>query len=293
MKKLTILLTAIIALAIASCNDGGKLSKKATTISPASEKINGPLGDYYSVENRNYKVLNNSVVRVEFKRVKDGMPAPWRKNIPLGNVFGCYEPTFTVEFLDEAGNVVGKNMTDVVGQKDELQILTGNKIGESSTVTFHVEGSNVCKFRVNSLFEVHGYEGFVPLPNMGKIDYGEMGKDLTNTPEEIIEQIEDTDQAHEALEEEMIEETLPANNGKDWDKFLDEYEQYVDSYIRLMKKATSGDLSAMTEYVTMLEKAQELSEEIDNDKDEMTPTQMKRYLRITQKMTDAALEMSY
>ena len=35
------------------------------------------------------------------------------------------------------------------------------------------------------------------------------------------------------------------------------------------------------------------TEEIDNDKDEMTPTQMKRYLRITQKMTDAALEMSY
>ena len=78
--------------------------------------------------------------------------------------------------------------------------------------------------------------------------------------------------------------------GDDWDKVLNEYENYVDQYIKTYKKAMKGDMSALSEYVKLAEKAQELSEKIDKAKGEMTDAQMKRYLKITKKMNDALLE---
>ena len=78
--------------------------------------------------------------------------------------------------------------------------------------------------------------------------------------------------------------------GDDWDKVLNEYEKYVDQYIKTYKKAMKGDMSAMGDYVKLAEKAQELSDKLDKAKGEMTDAQMKRYLKITKKLNDALLE---
>lgn len=79
------------------------------------------------------------------------------------------------------------------------------------------------------------------------------------------------------------------SDSKDWDKALDDYEAYIDSYIKLLKKAQAGDLSAMTEYPTCLEKAEAFSKKFDNAKGSMSTKQMKRYMEITTKMTTAAM----
>jgi predicted nucleic acid-binding Zn-ribbon protein len=78
--------------------------------------------------------------------------------------------------------------------------------------------------------------------------------------------------------------------GDNWDKVLDEYEKYVDQYIKTYKKAMSGDMTAMNEYVKLAEKAQKLAEKLENAEDEMTPAQLKRYAKITEKMTNALLD---
>lgn len=78
--------------------------------------------------------------------------------------------------------------------------------------------------------------------------------------------------------------------GDDWDKILNEYEKYVDQYIKTYKKAMSGDITAMNEYVKLAEKAQKLAENLENAEDEMTPAQLKRYAKITEKMTNALLD---
>lgn len=74
----------------------------------------------------------------------------------------------------------------------------------------------------------------------------------------------------------------------DWDSVLDDYEQYVDKYISLVKKASSGDMSALEEYAEFLEKAEALSSKLSNAKDNMTSAQVSRYMRISAKMTNAA-----
>lgn len=78
--------------------------------------------------------------------------------------------------------------------------------------------------------------------------------------------------------------------GDDWDKILNEYEKYVDQYIKTYKKAMSGDMTAMTEYVKLAEKAQKLAAKLENAEDEMTTAQLKRYAKITEKMSKALLD---
>ena len=73
----------------------------------------------------------------------------------------------------------------------------------------------------------------------------------------------------------------------DWDALLDEYEQYVDQYIKTYKKAMNGDMSAMAEYANLAAKAQKIADKLEKAKGEMTTAQTQRYLKIVKKMTDA------
>lgn len=75
----------------------------------------------------------------------------------------------------------------------------------------------------------------------------------------------------------------------DWDDLLDEYEEYVDQYIKTLKKAMEGDMSALSEYAALAEKAQKLANKIEKAKGEMSTSQLQRYAKITQKMASAAM----
>ena len=83
-----------------------------------------------------------------------------------------------------------------------------------------------------------------------------------------------------------------SGNSEDWDALLDSYEEYVDSYISLLKKASDGDLNAMSEYADHLNKAQEFSKKLTDSTDEMTVSQVNRFNKITQKMLQAVQEMN-
>ena len=72
---------------------------------------------------------------------------------------------------------------------------------------------------------------------------------------------------------------------------LKSYEQYVDKYISLAKKAAKGDMSALSEYPGLMQKAEELSTKIDGAKGEMSASQLSRYMKINNKMLKAAQEM--
>lgn len=79
---------------------------------------------------------------------------------------------------------------------------------------------------------------------------------------------------------------LTKHGSKDWDKMLDDYEEYVDQYIVFYKKALKGDNSAMTEYPAMMEKATSLQESMitAQNNDELSVSQVQRMSRIQSKM---------
>lgn len=82
-----------------------------------------------------------------------------------------------------------------------------------------------------------------------------------------------------------------SSDSEDWDSVLDSYEQYVNKYVSLAKKAAKGDMSAMSEYPSLMEKAQELSDKLSNAKSNMTSSQQSRYMKITQKMANMAASL--
>lgn len=75
-----------------------------------------------------------------------------------------------------------------------------------------------------------------------------------------------------------------------WDSVLNDYEIMVDKYIALLKKANAGDMDALTEYVSYMEKAQDLANKLDEADDDMTSAQMKRYMKISEKMASAVID---
>ena len=90
-------------------------------------------------------------------------------------------------------------------------------------------------------------------------------------------------------EEPVVDKNKSKTSSNKWDALLDDYEKYVDKYIKVYKKAMNGDMSAMSEYVDLLGKAESLSEELDNAQNDMTSAQMNRYLKITNKMSEAII----
>ncbi len=81
---------------------------------------------------------------------------------------------------------------------------------------------------------------------------------------------------------------MTKNSGsKNWDKVLVDYEAYTDKYITLLKKSKAGDMSVMTEYMEMLEKAQEFQESLENADDDLSPAQMQKFTKIQMKLMNA------
>lgn len=74
----------------------------------------------------------------------------------------------------------------------------------------------------------------------------------------------------------------------DVEEFLQEYEEYVDEYVKVARKAKNGDSSALTEMTKLAAKAAKLVNKIDNVADDMTEEQLAKYAEITAKMSRAA-----
>lgn len=85
-------------------------------------------------------------------------------------------------------------------------------------------------------------------------------------------------------------EEAPAGT-EDWDAMLDSYDSYVTKYISYIKKAANGDMDALTEYPSLMGKAQEFSEKLQNAQGDMSASQWTRYMKITNKMTEAIANM--
>ena len=81
-------------------------------------------------------------------------------------------------------------------------------------------------------------------------------------------------------------------SSSDVDDMLKEYENFVDNYVSLIKKAAKGDMSVMTKMSDYMESAESLSRKLENCSGKMSASQLKRYTKITSKLTEAATEMA-
>ena len=135
---------------------------------------------------------------------------------------------------------------------------------------------------MNKIFKEGAYIVIKPIDPDAK--YEEYKGKSSNA--EVVESSDDT-----IAEDEDIAVSSSSSSSQDWDAMLDSYEEYVDNYISLLKKAANGDRSAMAEYPALMKKAQEFGNEMKNAQGSMSASQLARYTKISTKMLKAAQEM--
>lgn len=79
-----------------------------------------------------------------------------------------------------------------------------------------------------------------------------------------------------------------AEGDNDYDALLDSYEEFVDEYIALLKKANNGDMDAVSQYASCMQKAQELGEKLNKAQGTMSAAQWARYGKILNKFSKVA-----
>lgn len=267
MKHLLYSMMAVMAFVLASCGD--------QKIEPADPPItfkeyessyeyihNLPLDGCFEVvsvgavinDNEDGNIYAEIAFTVNVKMVKALAHKP--KDLD-------FEQTVQIQYLDKDNNVLGTTI-------DAKENILGLSVGQMGTVTGTV---SIGKDEAEKLLKKIKYVRII---------------DLKAAYEDENEKKQLEEKEAEESQEEVADESddTSAASGEDWDAVLDSYEKYVNNYVRLMKKANAGDASAMSEYPSMLQEAQEFSEKLSNAQGELTSTQMARYLRITKKMSN-------
>lgn len=174
-----------------------------------------------------------------------------------------YDNKVTLQYLDKDNNVIGETES---GVKSNILDLS---VGQMGTVTGSVVTTK------EDAQEILKKTKYVRIINLCACYEDEEEKNA----------YEEGERARRAAEEQQFAEASYESDSDDWNSILDSYEQYVNNYVRLMRKASAGDASALAEYGSMLQEAQELSRKLSNAQGELSSAQWSRYLSITNKMT--------
>ena len=279
MKTFKYLTIAIVAICLASC--GGKQNSEETeeiVLTPETTQIKGDLGDYFEVVEKEYTVTDGfgDMVSIEVERTYTDYSFDLKGVEPYGTygkgVTG--NAGFGIEILDEKGNVIEKEAATAgncpyADMKEALKL----KAGETATVRWSFSfdsDKKPAKFRLTSAYE--------------EVDSSNWGSSSSSSSDDKSSSSDDDDDTDSY--------SSSSSGSQDWDALLNSYEQYVDKYILYMKKAAKGDMSALTEYPALMEKAQKFSEKMENAQGDMSASQWAKYNEITQKMLEAAQEMN-
>lgn len=120
-------------------------------------------------------------------------------------------------------------------------------------------------------------------------------EELTDHNSSLSDQLASLNEPEYQPEDAMIYDNEEANDGGSnagnpkWDKVLDDYENYVVEYAKFYKKAMSGDMSAMSKYPALMEKATNLSKSLEGaqNSNDLSQKQMNRFIQIQGKFMEA------
>lgn len=293
MKNLKYFTLALMAIFFASCGSSSE-DEESIVLTPATTNIKGYLGQFYDVVYKDY-TINDDILTIEIERNDNELPF----NIKGVKPYGYYgqgitaHAGFGIEILNETGDVIEKKAaTESMYYSDDIKEALNLRAGETGTIRWFIYFHGDVKpaeFRLTSAYEeveeedddsnsssVSGSDNSsssVSSNNSSSSGYGYGYRYNSNKNSD-----DDKDDSSSSGDE-------------DWDSLIDSYEEYVDKYISYMEKAMKGDMSALAEYPSLLEKVEEYSTKMNKAKGNMSSSQMSRYMKITNKMTEAAMKM--
>lgn len=198
-----------------------------------------------------------------------------------------------MSMLVDGSTVIGRYYYDSQRKKGNKasMMFFGEKYDESMELTEFYTDHPTGQFEGNWIDGV--YKGTFTRAKDGKtFDFDltetEGGEDFF-TDEELDFEIPDFE---EDLDFGDLDIDSSDSGSADWDKILDEYEQYVNKYYSFAEKVSKGNASAMTDALSMAEKAQSLADKLERADDNLSTAQANRLLKIQNKMAEAAMKMA-
>lgn len=263
-------LAAIVAM-MASCSesDGSKIKPTDTkflsgTVSKCLVVADKP-AELSIVEDEDS--TKSIYLKVTLQMVRSGLKNVDPNDIVFEDVYNGAE----INLVDKNGN----ELFDLeVRDEDELKLknlLTGDE-GSTADIIFECSYNEAKKAKV---FEK--VTQFTPYEAANIV--------IENEDGEYIEWDGSSDFSSDAA--------VSSDSGsEDWDALLNSYEEYVNSYVSMLQKASAGDMSALTESASFLQKAQELTQKLSSATSGMSSAQLSRFNEINQKMLQAAQNMN-
>lgn len=251
-KSLKVFLSIIIGIVLMSSCGGGK--SDVAKVKPEKIQITGDLSEYLQIIDGEYEVTDNfgAHLSIKVKALKALKEDEMKdKNFEL-----------SASLLNENGMPISGtgDLICYVNNYDKLINLLKSGSGEEIVELTSMLGEYNAKEHADKV------KKFSVSSSMKEIEEG-----YSSSSDET--------------------EASSSENNEDWDAVLTSYESYIDQYIKLMKKAKNGDTSAMTEYASMMEKATDLSEKMQNAGDELSTSQMKKFMKLQTKLASAAADM--
>ena len=194
-----------------------------------------------------------------------------------GMVGGANDAIFTYNFNTDEGDVV----FTVDGVKNVRKVKMGSYDKTTNKLVmreFFANGSYIGDF--DGIWKAGVYKGVFKNKKGGRVDFelrGNATGELPDVSSNVNEYSIKTDDSY--------------TGSNDWDALLDAYERYADEYISYLRKAAKGDMSALSNYPALMEKAQKFSDKLSGAQGEMSAQQWSRYMKITNKMANAAQQM--
>lgn len=251
MKKLLV----IVAMAAFAVSCGDSMPK----LKPEETKIKGKLSDYYQVVDKEYKVvcegeyIRTYILPIEIQRTDKKLPFDAETATYYNDSDDDYKTYvgFGIEILDKKGNIVKTvQATGYNWYGSDVENLLSVEPNETGVLRWQVEKDELPKiksFRITSAMKENT-----------KITSSDVSSSSSSK-----------------------------SSGNNWDSVLDEYENMVNKYISLYKKAMEGDMSAISDYASVLESAEALESKLENASSNFTSAQAARYARIVSKLANA------
>ena len=284
MKVLKYFLMVVLTVCLTSC--GGKGDENSVTLKVEAEL--GPLADYIKVTDQEVvvKMSDEKEDSEDYKVIQSSLALEVIKSVATKYSFNF---DFEVEVLDKDHiEIATLPNYEIEPNYDHDNEELSYVLYAGSVQAKMKKRAKVAKItpedqeKWNKILKEGAY--IVIKPRNSDEKFVEYKGKSSNT--EVIESSSST-----ITEDEDESISSSSKSSADWDSMLDSYEQYVNKYIALLKKAANGDMTAMAEYAGLMQKAQELSDKISGAQGDMSASQWARYMKITTKMTTAAQEM--
>lgn len=281
MKTKAINLIAILVLAMAlmaSC--GGKKDGNKLELDVTNAKVEGDSADVISIVDGKYTIVGTEKGQMGqelYIKVKLRLERPVKA--AYNQVFFSGIPGIMI--LDK--NDVPMLANQLVAQdRNALErFITEGKAGDEKEIGFAFTMMNEEQFK-----KVLEEAATIKFVNMS-YSINDMISPAEDSQQAVSEDVAESDEAEPA---ESVDEG-GSESSEDIDELLADYEQYYDSYIKMMKKAQKGDMTALADYADMLQKAQEIGNRLENVKGDLSAKQLATFNRIQNKLLKAAQEM--